>query len=176
MKRFIIILITILFFSVSFFSCSTVKENSKSKKTTVARQKKKYDYEQKAPEPPINKYLTKRVWILAGSKFKDEFKTFSANLTTSRIRFVDNNTFEATSGISNYSGKWKLKKQLNEFEYKFMLNITGIKNIDNSNTIGIPFDKSFKENLKEVFIIEIDQYSIRFYSRDEELLLHFIRS
>ncbi len=176
MKRFIVIFITFLFFTASFFSCATLKGNSNIKKTSVTRNNPKYGYEQKAPNPPINEYLEKRVWILAGCKFNDDFKTFSANLTSSRIRFIDGGKFEATSGINNYYGEWKLKKTLNDFEHRVVFKISNVKNIDASNTIGIPFDKAFRENLESCSVIEIDQYSIRYYSKDGELLLHFIRS
>ncbi len=176
MKRLPIISFVIVLLIISLFSCKTVTESNAKTDNLGLKAKPKYDYEQLAPNVPLDEYLMERVWILAGCKFNDEFKIFSANLTTSRIIFLPGNKFEATSGINNYYGSWSVAKRLNKFKYKCILKIKKTENVDKSNTIGIPFDKSFNQSLEEVFIIEVDQYSIRFYSEKNDYLLHFVRS
>ncbi len=159
-------------FSFLSFSCKTVSEAGNAN----ANKKSAYGYAQKVPEIPVDEYLPGRVWILSGCKFKDEFRMLSADLKTSRILFRSNGKFEATSGINGYYGTWKIRRKLNKFEYKFSLKVKETKNIDATNTIGLPFDKAFKNALHKIDIIEVDQYSIRFYSKDKDLLLHFVRS
>ncbi len=172
MKRLFIIFFTIFVFSFLNFSCKTISAAGNASRNKKAN----YGYAQKVPEISVDKYLPGRVWILSGCKFKDDFRMLSADLKISRILFRDNGKFEATSGINSYYGTWKIRRKLNKFEYKFSLKVKQTRNIDSTNTIGIPFDKAFQNALYKIDLIEVDQYSIRFYSKDRDLLLHFVRS
>ncbi|WP_253692294.1 MULTISPECIES: hypothetical protein [unclassified Treponema] len=125
---------------------------------------------------PFIDYLTERVWRLAGCSFENGvYMPLDANMSASRINFLKNGTFEAASGITNYAGTWKHKQSKNQAEASFRFQISSKKLADPSNTIGKPFDAAFEQNLKNTESIQISVNEIKFYSKDGELLLHFIR-
>lgn len=176
MKR-LFLLFFIASVCLAFSACKTVKTVSAAKSPHAEHPAKikDYGYKQQPPEAPVQDYLTERIWRLAGINMSGNFLSLDANMDTAKINFLKNGKFEATSGITSYSGTWKKGHKKDELNYVFSMSINSEKILDSSNTIGLPFDKAFMNNLKNTAFAEIDQISIRFYSNDEELLLHFVR-
>lgn len=161
MKRNLYFLFLITIFLTFTLSCETF--NAAAGKKTLK--------EQDSISVPFDQYLTERVWRLAGCYFENDlYVQLDANLTSSRINFFYNGKFQATTGITNYEGTWKHKKNSS-----FKFQITGKKLIDPSNTIGKSFDSSFEKNLINTDRIEITKNEIKFYAKEGKLLLRFIR-
>ena len=161
MKRNLYFLFLITAFLIFTLSCETF--NAANSKKTLK--------EQDRISVPLDEYLTERVWRLAGCYSENGlYVQLDANLTSSRINFFYNGKFQATTGITNYEGTWKYKK-----DSSFKFQITGKKLIDHSNKIGKSFDSSFERNLINTYRIEISKNEIKFYSKEGELLLRFIR-
>ena len=161
MKKNLYFLFLITAFLIFILSCETF--NAANSKKTLK--------EQDSISVPFDEYLTERVWRLAGCYFENGlYVQLDANLTSSRINFFYNGKFQATTGITNYEGTWKYKK-----DSSFKFQITGKKLIDPSNKIGKSFDSSFERNLINTYRIEISKNEIKFYSKEGELLLRFIR-
>ncbi|UTC74632.1 hypothetical protein E4O03_10535 [Treponema sp. OMZ 792] len=167
MKKNIYFLFLITIFLILTMSCETF--NSAQGIKTSKEHKRKADI-----SIPFDEYLAERVWRLAGCYFENgHYVQLDANLTESRINFFSDGKFEATTGITNYKGTWKHKKNRTESPFRFQ--ITEKKLVDPSNTIGKAFDKAFEKNLINTDIIEINENEIKFYSKKEELLLSFVR-
>lgn len=161
MKKNLYFLFLITAFLIFTLSCETF--NAANSKKTLK--------EQDRISVPLDEYLTERVWRLAGCYSENGlYVQLDANLTSSRINFFYNGKFQATTGITNYEGTWKYKK-----DSSFKFQITGKKLIDHSNKIGKSFDSSFERNLINTYRIEISKNEIKFYSKEGELLLRFIR-
>lgn len=161
MKKNLYFLFLITIFLIFTLSCETF--NAANSKKTLK--------EQDRISVPFDEYLTERVWRLAGCYSENGlYVQLDANLTSSRINFFYNGKFQATTGITNYEGTWKYKK-----DSSFKFQITGKKLIDHSNKIGKSFDSSFERNLINTYRIEISKNEIKFYSKEGELLLRFIR-
>lgn len=161
MKKNLYFLFLITAFLIFILSCETFN----------AANSKKPLKEQDSISGPLDEYLTERVWRLAGCYSENGlYVQLDANLTSSRINFFYNGKFQATTGITNYEGTWKYKK-----DSSFKFQITGKKLIDHSNKIGKSFDSSFERNLINTYRIEISKNEIKFYSKEGELLLRFIR-
>lgn len=168
MKRnFVLLLIIIILMLIS--SCETLKYVQKENPGASRQQ-------EGLVSAPVDEYITERVWRLAGCYLENgQYMFLDANMSGSRINFLKNGKFEATSGITDYTGIWKQKTKTKQTDYFFNFQINEKKHIDPSNTIGKPFDKAFEQNLKNTELLKISVKEIKFYSKDEELLLHFIR-
>ncbi|UTC62888.1 hypothetical protein E4O00_10520 [Treponema sp. OMZ 788] len=166
MKKNIYFLFLISIFLIFTWSCETFN----------SAQDIKTSKENKGKEEgiPFDEYLAERVWRLAGCYFENgQYVQLDANLTKSRINFFKDGKFEATTGITNYEGSWtKTRKNSEEF---FTFQINGKKLADPSNIIGKPFDASFERNLINIDKLTITENEIKFYSKEGELLLHFVR-
>lgn len=168
MKRSFILLLTIMSI-VLIGSCETLKSTQKEDKRSS-------QLKEKIVLAPLDEYITERVWRLAGCYLENgQYMFLDANMLTSRIKFLKDGKFEATSGISDYTGIWKQKTKTKQTEYFFNFQINEKKHVDPSNTIGKPFDKAFEQNLKNTEILRLTVNEIKLYSKDGELLLHFIR-
>lgn len=164
MKKNLYFLFLITAFLIFTLSCETF--NAATGKKTLK--------EQDSISGPLDEYLTERVWSLAGCYSENGlYVQLDANLTSSRINFFYNGKFQATTGRTHYEGTWKQKKNKKDSPFKFQ--ITEKKLIDPSNMIGKSFDSSFEKNLINTGQIEITKNEIKFYSKEGELLLRFIR-
>ena len=164
MKKNLYFLFLITAFLIFTLSCETF--NAANSKKTLK--------EQDSISVPLDEYLTERVWRLAGCYSENGlYVQLDANLTSSRINFFYNGKFQATTGRTHYEGTWKQKKNKKDSPFKFQ--ITEKKLIDPSNMIGKSFDSSFEKNLINTGQIEITKNEIKFYSKEGELLLRFIR-
>ncbi|MGI5085590.1 hypothetical protein [Treponema putidum] len=168
MKRNFILLFAMMSL-VLIGSCKTLK--SAQKENQIDNQLK-----EGFVSVPLDEYITERVWRLAGCCLENgQYIFLDANMNTSRIKFLKDGKFEAASGITNYTGIWKQKTKTKQTEYFFNFQIHEKKHVDPSNTIGIPFDKAFEQNLKNTAILKLTVNEIKLYSKDGELLLNFIR-
>ena len=168
MKRSFILLLTMISL-VLIGSCKTLK--SVQKENQIDNQLKK-----EFVSAPLDEYITARVWRLAGCCLENgQYIFLDANMNASRIKFLKDGKFEAASGITDYTGIWKQKTKAKQTEYFFNFQINEKKHVDPSNTIGRPFDKAFEQNLKNTEILKLKVNEIKLYSKDGELLLHFIR-
>lgn len=170
-KLYTLFFSTVLLCAFLIGSCKTVDKSSSPR----TPENKNLNDELQLYSLPIKEHLTERVWVLAGIKIENDFMPLDANMRSGKLNFLPNEKFKATSGITVYYGTWGKGIKKSEYNYNFSIKIDSSETIDYSNTIGKPFDEAFRKNLEEIVSAEINRTSIKFYSKNGELILHFIR-
>ena len=156
-------------FAVCFFAASCAETKSLQKKAENPPQRITA-----VPHTAADKHLTERVWSLAACRFEGTLQVLDANMSSARIKFAADGTFETANGISYYRGTWKKGVKKGMF-YRFSFDVMVRKTEDALNAAGRPFDTVFFQNLKDTGFAEFGSADLKFYSNDKVLLLRFIR-
>lgn len=158
-------------YCLSFLSCKTISPSMNNRSNETKNISGKI---QKDNFIPIKDHLTGRIWRLAGINISGNFFGLDANMEAGKINFLTSGKFESTTGIASYEGMWK-KWRIKNNRFSFLLQVNSRKVLDPENTIGKEFDNAFMNNLKNTIYAEISQNDLKFYSKDEDVILHFIR-